>query len=102
MTRDQAVWLAVGGLAVLCAALLVVTVRGRRSWVRERNATRAEVADLLVDGDPIGIEAEHLGRARSVDGGLDALSRHEYPQAADVYQNVLVRWAEIRGRELSN
>ncbi len=46
MTRDQAVWLAVGGLAVLCAALLVVTVRGRRSWVRERNATRAEVADL--------------------------------------------------------
>ncbi len=46
MTRDQGVWLAVGGLAVLCAALLVVTVRGRRSWVRERNATRAEVADL--------------------------------------------------------
>ena len=38
VTRDQAVWLAVGGLAVLCVALLVVTVRGRRSWARERDA----------------------------------------------------------------
>jgi heme exporter protein D len=46
VTRDQAVWLAVGGLAVLCLALLVVTVRGRRSWARERDAVRAEMADL--------------------------------------------------------
>jgi len=40
--------------------------------------------------------------AADIQAALDALSRHEYPQAADVYQNVLVRWAEIRGRELSN
>ncbi len=43
MTRDQAVWLAVGGLAVLClgllVALLVVTLRAR-------DATRAQVAEL--------------------------------------------------------
>jgi asparagine synthase (glutamine-hydrolysing) len=35
----------------------------------------AEIARLLVDGDPIGIEAEHLRRAAAVDGGPDALSR---------------------------
>ncbi len=35
----------------------------------------AEIAGLLVDGDPIGIEAEHLRRAAAVDGGPDALSR---------------------------
>jgi hypothetical protein len=40
------VWLAVGGLALLCLALLVSTLRGRRSWARERDAARAEVADL--------------------------------------------------------
>jgi len=46
VTRDQAVWLAVGGLAVLCLVLLVVTVRGRRSWARERDSARADVAEL--------------------------------------------------------
>jgi hypothetical protein len=40
------VWFAVGGLAVLCLVLLVVTVRDRRSGARERHAARAEVADL--------------------------------------------------------
>lgn len=37
--------------------------------------TGLEIAELLVDGDPVGIEAEHLRRARAVDGGPDALSR---------------------------
>jgi hypothetical protein len=40
------VWLAVGGLAVLCLALLVATVRTRGSWSRERDRARSEVADL--------------------------------------------------------
>ena len=35
----------------------------------------AEIAELLVDGDPIGIEDEHLRRAESLDGGTDPLSR---------------------------
>ena len=35
----------------------------------------AEIAELLVDGDAIGIEDEHLSRAASIDGGPDALSR---------------------------
>jgi asparagine synthase (glutamine-hydrolysing) len=35
----------------------------------------AEIAELLVGGDPIGIEDEHLRRARIIDGGTDALSR---------------------------
>jgi asparagine synthase (glutamine-hydrolysing) len=35
----------------------------------------SEITDLLVDGDPIDVEAEHLQRAIAVDGGTDALSR---------------------------
>jgi asparagine synthase (glutamine-hydrolysing) len=35
----------------------------------------AEIADLLVAGDPIGIEDEHLRLARAVDDGPDALTR---------------------------
>ena len=35
----------------------------------------AEIAELLVGGDPVGIEDEHLRRARLIDGGTDALSR---------------------------
>jgi hypothetical protein len=46
VTRDQAVWLAVGGLAALCLVLLVTTVRGRRASARERASARADVADL--------------------------------------------------------
>jgi len=46
VTRDQAVWLAVGGLAALCLVLLVTTVRGRRAWARERASAHADVADL--------------------------------------------------------
>ncbi len=46
MTRDQAVWLAVGGLAVLCLIVLLAVAGVRRSWARERDAVRAEVADL--------------------------------------------------------
>jgi len=40
--------------------------------------------------------------AADVQAALDALAKHEYPQAADVYQGVLARWAEIRSRELFN
>jgi asparagine synthase (glutamine-hydrolysing) len=35
----------------------------------------AEIARLLVGGDPIGIEAEHLRRAEGIGGGADELSR---------------------------
>ncbi len=35
----------------------------------------SEIDGLLVDGDPIGVEAEHLRRALSADGGTDPLSR---------------------------
>jgi asparagine synthase (glutamine-hydrolysing) len=34
-----------------------------------------EIARLLVDGDSVGIEAEHLRRAEAIGGGDDALSR---------------------------
>ena len=46
VTSDQAVWLAVGGLAVLCLVLLLAVLMGRRSRGRERDAARREVADL--------------------------------------------------------
>jgi asparagine synthase (glutamine-hydrolysing) len=35
----------------------------------------AEISRLMADGDPIGIEAEHLRRARALDGPSDQLSR---------------------------
>jgi hypothetical protein len=37
-----------------------------------------------------------------VQSALDALSRHEGAHAAQMYQDVLTRWAEIRSRELFN
>jgi hypothetical protein len=40
--------------------------------------------------------------AAEVAAALDALERHEYPAAAEVYQGVLTRWAEVRSRELMN
>ena len=40
--------------------------------------------------------------AAEVQGALDALSRHESTHAAQMYQDVLTRWAEIRSRELFN
>lgn len=40
--------------------------------------------------------------AREVNDALDALEREEFPRAADVYQDVLTRWAEVRGREALN
>jgi hypothetical protein len=33
---------------------------------------------------------------------LEALTRHEFPRSAEIYQGVLSRWAEIRGHELLN
>jgi len=59
VTSDQALWLAVGGVAVLCLLLLGITVRGRRSWAHEREVARAEVADLRARLE----ELEHDRRA---------------------------------------
>ncbi len=36
---------------------------------------------------------------RDVQAALDALARGEYPRSADLYQGVLARWAELRGRD---
>lgn len=40
--------------------------------------------------------------AREIHDALQALEREEFPQAADVYQGVLSRWAEVRSREILN
>lgn len=40
--------------------------------------------------------------AADISSAVSALERHEYPAAADVYQGVLTRWAEVRSRELMN
>jgi hypothetical protein len=40
--------------------------------------------------------------AADVLAALDSLGKHEYPHAAEVYQVVLTRWAEVRSRELMN
>jgi hypothetical protein len=40
--------------------------------------------------------------ARDIDEALQSLEAGEYLRAADVYQGVLTRWAELRGREVMN
>lgn len=40
--------------------------------------------------------------SRELHGALTALSSGEYPRSADLYQAVLVRWAEVRNREQLN
>ena len=40
--------------------------------------------------------------AREIQQALQALEAGEYPEAADVYQGVLTRWAEVRSREILN
>jgi hypothetical protein len=56
-----------------------------------------ELSDLMswdeMDDDH---SAEQIQRA------LDALAKHEPAESAEVYQSVLVRWAEFRSRELFN
>jgi len=39
---------------------------------------------------------------REIEQALQALEAGDYPHAADVYQGVLTRWAEVRGREILN
>lgn len=40
--------------------------------------------------------------ARDIQEALKALSSEEFPRAADVYQSVVTRWAEVRGHESLN
>jgi hypothetical protein len=40
--------------------------------------------------------------AAEVQAALDALATHEVARAADAYQDVLARWADVRSRELYN
>jgi len=62
VNEDQSVWLAVGGLAVLCLVLLFTTVQARRAWARERAGAHADVADLRARLE----ELEHERRAPTV------------------------------------
>jgi hypothetical protein len=56
-----------------------------------------ELCDLLTWDE---LDNDHS--AGDVQAALDALGRHEYSQAAEVYQGVLGHWAEVRSRELFN
>jgi hypothetical protein len=49
------------------------------------------------------LDAADITEERSVGEvgeALEMLSRYDYPQAAEAYQGVLVRWAELRSREV--
>ncbi len=88
MTRDQAVWLAVGGLAVLCLLLLVAALQSRRALARERATARAEAADLRArletleaarQAPVVATDAEFVITGLAVDPGS-----HEPPVATAV------------------
>ena len=53
MTSDQIVWLAVGGLGLLCLILLGSLVVTRRTFARELAGAQAELADLRVRVDEL-------------------------------------------------
>ena len=46
MNKDLAVWIAVGGLALLCLALVATVILTRRAWARGARSVHAEVGDL--------------------------------------------------------
>jgi hypothetical protein len=46
VTRDLAVWIAVGGLALLCLSLVATVLLTRRAWVRDARLAHAELLDL--------------------------------------------------------
>jgi hypothetical protein len=46
VTKDLAVWIAVGGLALLCLSLLATVVVTRRAWADDVRLAHAEVGDL--------------------------------------------------------
>jgi asparagine synthase (glutamine-hydrolysing) len=50
-----------------------------------------EIARLLVDGDPIGIEAEHLRRAAALDGGDDLSRSLALYQATYLPEDILTK-----------
>jgi hypothetical protein len=43
---DLSVWIAVGGLALLCLSLLAIVVLTRRAWTRDARLAHAELGDL--------------------------------------------------------
>lgn len=57
----------------------------------------ADLCDLMTWDE---LDDDHS--AREIHDALDALEHEEFPRAADVYQGVLTRWAEVRSREILN
>jgi hypothetical protein len=110
--EDLAVWLAVGGLAVLCLVLLLSTTLARRAWTSERVRARAEVADLRARLDELerggqtttspvpspaefvitGLGSEHTEEAEppAVDGAVfaDTVLRETVVKAASLAHGV--------------
>jgi hypothetical protein len=57
----------------------------------------ADLCDLLTWDE---LDDDHS--AQEIHDALEALEQEEFPRAADVYQGVLTRWAEVRSREILN
>lgn len=57
----------------------------------------AELCDFLTWDE---LDDDHS--VRDIHDALEALEHEEFPRAADVYQGVLSRWAEVRSREILN
>jgi hypothetical protein len=79
---DPTVWLAVGGLVVLCLGLLVATVQGRRSWARERDRARIEVADVRARLEQVERDQRTPGAATEADFVITGLGSDQ-PEPAE-------------------
>ena len=116
MTGDVALWLAVGGLAVLCVVLLLTTTRARRAWAHERSRARAEMAELLAaKGLPAagGLQEQILALHQllalspsrvllaSLGDAVGDLRQPNMPGTVDEYPNWRLPVADGQGRMLS-
>jgi hypothetical protein len=110
VTNDLAVWLAVGGLAVLCLVLLLTTTLVRRAWTRERARADAEVADLRARLDDLErvrpTTASVSSPAEFVITGLGSEQRDEgsEPPAVDgaVFADMVLRETVVKAASLAH
>ncbi len=126
--RDDERWLGDDGYGRMRMRYRTTTRRAMRraehAVIPLRRSDLGPISDLIVDlhqwmaaFDPTSIleldygalcdlltwdELDDDHSAKDVSDALASLEREEFPQAADVYQGVLTRWAEVRSREILN
>ncbi len=110
MTRDQIVWLAVGGLALLSVVLLMTVVVARRAWARDAALAHAELGDLRARVEELehehGTPSTTISPAEFVITGLgDATSSEPGPDArvdGALFADIVLRETVVKAASLAH